>query len=428
MTTKIYDEKYQKTLKGVLSLPLNESGIDKNNLYYKNYKFFQEKICTMYDDGITDWKDFLIHTKNHTIVLPIECPDLDMALTIFSTLNDRGMPLSDANIFKSFLYKNKESRSDKNNFIEKWNDLHALCDENIDIQDTFRYYMHIIRAKHNTKTNLIAIRTFFMQEDNKNLKISNLMEDLHTIASLWNYVANDFSSDVFFEKQFSFSDIAKKNIQILCAYPNEWGKILLTVLCYNRRANEIDGDLQKIVAILYYSFLRYKNAINIKPIAYQIAINIYKATTANILEGIDVGDVDKIFEKETISSRLTKGSLLLYAYTHKKQDFVEKTAGFHIEHIFPKKWQNTNYNGWEESDAQIYLDNIGNKILFEKRLNIQAGNGYFGKKKNFYKDSKIRELRALGNGNQQDWGKEEIINREDQIHKKLIEFFTAHLT
>ena len=40
------------------------------------------------------------------------------------------------------------------------------------------------------------------------------------------------------------------------------------------------------------------------------------------------------------------------------------------EHIFPKKWQTTNYNGWDEKDAQAYLDCFGNKIVFEKKLNI----------------------------------------------------------
>lgn len=34
-----------------------------------------------------------------------------------------------------------------------------------------------------------------------------------------------------------------------------------------------------------------------------------------------------------------------------------------------------------KSDAETHLNMLGNKIIFEKRLNIQAGNNYFGKKK-----------------------------------------------
>lgn len=31
-----------------------------------------------------------------------------------------------------------------------------------------------------------------------------------------------------------------------------------------------------------------------------------------------------------------------------------------------------------------YLDRLGNKIAIEKKLNIQASNGYFGQKKSLY--------------------------------------------
>lgn len=55
-----------------------------------------------------------------------------------------------------------------------------------------------------------------------------------------------------------------------------------------------------------------------------------------------------------------------------------------MEHIFPQKWQNTNYNGWTREDAKEYLEQIGNKMWLEKKINIQAGNGYFGRKKEKY--------------------------------------------
>ena len=38
---------------------------------------------------------------NNVILLPIEAESQDTALRIFSTLNDRGLPLADADIFKS---------------------------------------------------------------------------------------------------------------------------------------------------------------------------------------------------------------------------------------------------------------------------------------------------------------------------------------
>lgn len=126
------------------------------------------------------------------------------------------------------------------------------------------------------------------------------------------------------------------------------------------------------------------------------------------------------------SAKLSRGLLLLHAYQHSNQkDVID--WGFDIEHIFPQKWQNTNYNGWEESEAQQYLNKFGNKIVFEKKLNIQAGNGYFGKKKERYRESKIAAVIELGNYPKNDWIKEDIERREETFKNILLDFFQKNL-
>ena len=71
---------------------------------------------------------------------------------------------------------------------------------------------------------------------------------------------------------------------------------------------------------------------------------------------------------------------------------------------------------------------FGNKIIFEKRLNIQAGNGYFGKKKSdYYCKSKVHEVVALSKYPQNDWLKEDIEQREDKIIQRLMDFFVENI-
>ena len=72
--------------------------------------------------------------------------------------------------------------------------------------------------------------------------------------------------------------------------------------------------------------------------------------------------------------------MLLKTLAYEHQDDL-LPAKWEIEHIFPQKWQ-TNYFP-DEPDATIKekIEHIGNKLPFEKKLNIVAGNGYFGKKK-----------------------------------------------
>ena len=102
-------------------------------------------------------------------------------------------------------------------------------------------------------------------------------------------------------------------------------------------------------------------------------------------------------------------------------------SNFEIEHIFPKKWQNTNYNGWEEADAQVYLEKLGNKVAIEKKINILSGNGYFHKKKSKYNDSKVQDVLFLSQVENEDWLKEDIIAREDALINRLCDAFFKEL-
>ena len=65
------------------------------------------------------------------------------------------------------------------------------------------------------------------------------------------------------------------------------------------------------------------------------------------------------------------------------------------------------------------VEHIGNKIPFEKRLNIIASNGYFAKKKESYRKSKVGILLELTQNNN-NWGIEEIRERDIRISDELV--------
>ena len=66
-------------------------------------------------------------------------------------------------------------------------------------------------------------------------------------------------------------------------------------------------------------------------------------------------------------------------------------------------------------------------MIFEKKLNIQAGNGYFGIKKLKYADSKIAVVKELSNYTKNDWVKDDIEDREIFFKKDLITFFKQEI-
>ena len=92
---------------------------EKKSRYAKNYAFFQEKIGEFLNTYPSYFSYLPIRILNNCILLPIEAESQDTALRIFSTLNDRGLPLSDADIFKAQFYKYFTMTGEKDTFIKK---------------------------------------------------------------------------------------------------------------------------------------------------------------------------------------------------------------------------------------------------------------------------------------------------------------------
>ena len=93
---------------------------EQKSNYASNFRFFQEKIRDFVFNYPTYCALLPIRILNNCILLPIEAESQDTALRIFSTLNDRGLPLSDADIFKAQFYKYYSGKGQKEDFIKKW--------------------------------------------------------------------------------------------------------------------------------------------------------------------------------------------------------------------------------------------------------------------------------------------------------------------
>ena len=60
-------------------------------------------------------------------------------------------------------------------------------------------------------------------------------------------------------------------------------------------------------------------------------------------------------------------------------------------------------------------------------MNIQAGNGYFGKKKEKYKSSLVEEVLGLSRYHKDDWAKDDIELREDKFLDDVLRFVHGHI-
>ncbi|GMO15490.1 MAG: DUF262 domain-containing protein [Termitinemataceae bacterium] len=403
-------------------------GNNKDN-YSTNYSYFKRQCDDYAQNNPTEWEKLCVFVLNKCIILPIECDAEDTALTIFSTLNDRGLPLSDSDIFKAKLYRESKTKEEQKEFTDAWKELTEICkDAYLEIDDVFRYYMHVIRARKNINKKEIGLRRFYGENNYDYLRQQNLLDEIMVLAKFWMYIKT--REDPEKEDGYIISLEAKKWLHCLSLYPNDYWKYPVSVFFLKNKKNEnFDKEfcllLKQEIAFLFAEFI-------ISPTINAIRDEIY-----NVYISIALKDKPKFnFEYETdilkkrmleyTSPKITRALLLLDAYLNQNQKNLIP-IDFHVEHIFPQKWQDTNYNGWDEKDAQKYLELYGNKIILEWKINIQAGNGYFGRKKNKYKNSKIAAVLELGQLKQNDWLKADIEKREERFCKTIMDFFVSSL-
>lgn len=384
--------------------------------YSVNYRKFQELYSNKAQQDPTKIYYFILAILSKAILLPITADTQDTALTIFSTLNDRGLPLSDADIFKAKIY-NHLSNEEKSKFITEWQEL----DENAryvneTIQSLFYYYMFYLRAtSEDNKSTTPGIRKYFSENKYARLFAPELLTNLSTILNVWKVV----NKREYIEKEdWSKNSKILQALDILSAYPNEfWKYPVLTYYLSHREDNDFTNNflvfLRKLTVELLTKYL-------ITPTINAVKVDIMKLNveiTKTIHPKFPFKEIDKKQLTDNIkmpNGKTVRMLLKLLAYKYQEQLLPEK---WEIEHIFPQKWHNNYFVDISDDIVKEKIEYLGNKIPFEKKLNIQAGNGYFSKKQNEYATSSIVIVKELSDPKQyrRDWSLDNITERGVKI-------------
>ncbi|MDT2906873.1 DUF262 domain-containing protein [Lactococcus lactis] len=395
-----------------------QSAEKSNSNYAKNYRLLQQLVDEYAAEQPLAFYSFISNILNRAILLPITADTQDTALTIFSTLNDRGLALSDADIFKAKIY-NHLDQIGKKNFIERWQQLdEEASNAGESIQKLFYYYMFYLRAKENDrKTTTPGIRKYYAKNNFERLYSDDIMENLNTILNLWIVINNRNAVD---NEKWSENQEIKQILDALTSYPNEFWKypVVIYYLHYHQNDTFEDGFLlfvKRLLAVLSARYIVTPTINAVKKGILNLNAEIIKSPQPKF-------DFSKVEEKE-LSDKIKNAHrntvrmiLKIIAYQHQADLLPEK---WEIEHILPQKWQSSYFSTSTDSEVKELVEHIGNKIPFEKKLNIIASNGYFAKKKESYNKSKVEILLELSK-NHNDWGLDEIRERDIRISDELV--------
>lgn len=420
LTSRVVNNEGNEILRAILESGKTDENAKDN--YSRNYRYFQKLFDRHSTENPLMIYQFIYAVLNQAILLPITADTQDTALTIFSTLNDRGLPLSDADIFKAKIYNQLEVEA-KKVFIERWKDLdEQATDANESIQQLFYYNMFYYRAlDQDTNTTTPGVRKYYAANKFERLYKKELLNTLFIILNLWKVInkGEEIEGEVW-----SKNNKIKQTLDILTSYPNEFWKypVVIYYVCYRNEENfetRFARFLNKLLMELMTKYLMMPTINAVKP-------DILKLNSAIVASNIPIFEFKTVdvtqLEPYIHNPNRNAVRMLLKTLAYEHQDELLPTK-WEIEHIFPQKWQ-TNYFP-KESDSTIKekIEHIGNKLPFEKKLNIVAGNGYFSKKKKEYMVSKIAITNTMGTSEVMEWNLDSIMKRDLRISDEMAEIF-----
>jgi hypothetical protein len=402
---------------------------DTGNLA-QNFRFYIDKIDEWRQEHGGDsgkFNAFILTLLDKVVLLPIECGSEDDALTIFETINNRGMSLSDADIFKAKLYhfvpKEKQTA-----FIEVWNRF-----ENPD--RLFRILMHILRADKKDTGKEIGLRAYFKSPENPLAdweRIMSSLKKIHSVDKRWDTSGNWGAVHSLWG--------------ILGTYPNQYWNYPMYVFLHKYGGySDREGfslpeghhdALEKLLtAMVQYYFLKgvVHNAVNtVRDTTFKACAEIagggdYLAEFAANVSASERSALSTKLQGNQLG-RYSRGLVLLSAYLNPDQDkekFGELLQErYDIEHILPREWNH--YDGWNEQTHKEHLNYLGNLMPLERAKNIKAQNEYLRKKKEFYKTSVVQDALDMLNVPDAGWTPRKL----QEIHLKKVsrlqDFFDCH--
>ena len=418
-------------------LEILKSGKARDNYksqYAENYRFFEKKI----DEFVNKLPDFFkylpVRILNNCILLPIEAENQDTALQIFSTLNDRGKPLSDADIFKAQFYKHYSAMGQKEDFIDRWNKLADLASATFkntssgspmdELFTRYMYYQLALQGNTNTSTGL---RKFYERDNYALLKKEQTLEHIEALADFW--------SDVRTQDKERFLDKILRRFFVLNYAPNSmWTYFVSVYFLHHRQPDGMLEDtpffqfLERITAFIWAYTLTHSGVDALrKPVFYGMG-QIVRGQTVTFANDdlFEREDFIRVFRNYQFSNRrqITKSMLAWWAFQFDEQELLDLGCSFHIEHIYARN----RVEAQPSSTIQQRIELLGNKSLLEQGINISASDYRFIDKVRVYKGkpkkkvgTRIYELLEVAD-RQTDFTEDDIVRRNERILNGFVDY------
>lgn len=344
------------------------------------YSMLKNYATNVKDKDFREFMDFFI-SKVYLLPIVLKDNDLDKArsnaLMVFETINNRGMELQDADIFKARLYDMALRVNKGQFFIDAWKGIIDRCkDYEITIDDLFRYYYHIVRGQQGVVTAEKGLRDFFQNDINSPFKQGSYQHILAALTGILDILRDcgDMKAD---------NTRLAAWLQLLYSYTNQYPVYALVCYLYNNKdytEEDLVMFLQKVVRYCYYK----GSTTSVKFEIYNVIYNVSRGLPVNDYLVKDVST-----DKWISPGKLRKGMALLAFYLkHPEQTVLHS---YNVDKIVKPVDIPSLGADWPKKDLDDILNTLGNYVVLDiPKRNSALHNRYLS-----FATSGIKDVRNL---------------------------------
>ncbi|MGL2760684.1 DUF262 domain-containing protein [Helicobacter pylori] len=385
----------------------NDSQASKNKNNKNNY--LKNAICLknyLKEKEIKDINDFIKWLYFKVVFIKTTCPNVSMALRIFSVLNARGLPLHAIDVFKVELLKKLANKKDQEEFVSRWSALHQKCSGN---ESKFPKRKENKREKNATET----LFSWYLTYLNPVTSGKSMEERLADQFERLNKPPLEYFKGVedFYNAYCKVLEMQDWHAHLLSYLASDfWCIILCASLLHRYSDQEIEALKELLVKFYYQNWVAEQ-----KEPKKQTSCNIIKA----LKEKKDINDINSIVKQYLDKNKITQNFreklkddhlyeqhkkssknswlrpiLILVEYSMSDDPRPKRIQmnDFHVEHILPQQPGSSSQwvKDFSEEERGLYTHSLANLTLLGGTKNAQASNLDFKEKKEIYMGNAVK--------------------------------------
>ncbi|GAA7234110.1 DUF262 domain-containing protein [Helicobacter pylori] len=375
------------------------------NRYLKNAICLKDYLEKKEIENINDFIKWLYFK---VVFIKTTCPNVSMALRIFSVLNARGLPLHAIDIFKVELLKKLANKKDQEEFVSRWNALRQKCSKN---ESKFPKRKENKREKNAAE----ILFSWYLTYLNPVTSGKNMEERLADQFERLNKPPLEYLKGIedFYNAYCKVLEMQDWHAHLLSYLASDfWCIILCTSILHHYSDQDIEALKELLVKFYYQNWvaeqtepkkqtncniikaLKEKQSVeNIASIVKKYLDDDNNKITQNFREKLKD---DHLYEKHKKASKNSwlRPILILVEYSMSddpKPKRIQKDD-YHIEHILPQNPDPSSQwvKDFSEEERGLYTHSLANLTLLGGTKNTQASNKDFKEKKEIYMGNAVK--------------------------------------